>query len=99
MRKLGYSSRKNYRTIFKIIYLSVKQKELVSIIDNTSQLFYIKVPKSLTKYELANISKRKYIQVVQIILKPKKNENYYKIVRLQIKNNVKYNQIIKWKYI
>ena len=80
-----------------MIKTSLKQTELVSTIDNTSKLFSIRIPKYFTKYELSRIRKRKYIEVVQVILRPKKDEHYYQIVIVPVKNNLKYNETVTWK--
>ena len=100
--KYGYSYRDMIKNggegiMLRMIIRPVKQTELISTIDNTSKMFSIKIPKYFTKYELSMIRKRKYIEVVQIILKPKKDEHYYQIVIVPVQNNLKYNQTVTWK--
>ncbi len=83
--------------MLSLIKNSLKQTEFVSTIDNTSQMFSIKIPKYLTKYELEMIRIRKYIEVVQVILKPKKDEHYYQVVIVPVQKNIFYNETITWR--
>tara|TARA_B100000902_G_C26904426_1_gene713741 strand:+ start:101 stop:529 length:429 start_codon:yes stop_codon:yes gene_type:complete len=86
-----------YKYMLSLIKNSLKQTEFVSTIDNTSQMFSIKIPKYLTKYELEMIRIRKYIEVVQVILKPKKDEHYYQVVIVPVQKNIFYNETITWR--
>lgn len=97
-RGLCYNDRMiSHKYILTLIKNSLKQTELVSTIENTSQMFSIKIPKYLTNYELETIRRRKYIEAVQVILKPKKDEHYYQIVIVPVKKNIIYNETITWR--
>tara|TARA_B100000427_G_scaffold304498_1_gene289804 strand:- start:24 stop:452 length:429 start_codon:yes stop_codon:yes gene_type:complete len=97
-RGICYDSRTiRYKYMLTLIKNSLKQTEFVSTIDNTSQMFSIKIPKYLTKYELEMIRIRKYIEVVQVILKPKKDEHYYQVVIVPVQKNIFYNETITWR--
>lgn len=93
--KYGYG-RINYRTIFKIMFDSVKQTELCSYIQNTRQMFWIKIPEYITNYELALLRKRKYIEAIQIILSPRKDEHYYQEVIIPKQHALVRNKIFIW---
>ena len=90
-----YNDKLNYKFM---LYMrdNFYQTELISFINNTSELFSIRIAKNITKYELSIFRKRKYIEVTQIIRSPKKDEHYYQIVIVK-DDNIFHNKIITWK--